>query len=356
MSDAQIFEVWNRTGWCNVDVVGEYYHSKEIRKLYPKQIQHGDREIRSRAVLEPEPTNRHDRHAVKVIVKGRLVGYLPRELAPDYAGVLAGLRAQGLSPTTDCRIYAYESQEWTGTDRRGRDKYEEVFHSDVSVALDEPHLIVPLNRPPEGAYRLVPMGNALQLKGEEEHLDVLAPLVSAHGEGWVYATLHPETTGTGKTEREVVGLRIDGRPVGRLTPAMSAHYLPTIAHLQAGGFSTAARLLVKGNQLKVEAVLHAAKAHELDAAWLNAVPAVQAPPAPAARNFEEGGATANVLASPAIERPTADVVLPPRPTRIVFNPPPGWPPAPGDFNPPPGWRPPPEWPRPPDGWEFWVGR
>jgi Domain of unknown function (DUF4190)/Septum formation len=38
-----------------------------------------------------------------------------------------------------------------------------------------------------------------------------------------------------------------------------------------------------------------------------------------------------------------------------FNPPPGWPPLPGEgFVPGPDWRPDPSWPPAPPGWEFWL--
>ncbi len=38
----------------------------------------------------------------------------------------------------------------------------------------------------------------------------------------------------------------------------------------------------------------------------------------------------------------------------VFNPPPGWPPAPSGWVPPEDWKPDPNWPPPPVGWIFWV--
>jgi hypothetical protein len=38
----------------------------------------------------------------------------------------------------------------------------------------------------------------------------------------------------------------------------------------------------------------------------------------------------------------------------VFNPPPGWPPAPSGWVPPEDWKPDPSWPPPPVGWIFWV--
>ena len=40
--------------------------------------------------------------------------------------------------------------------------------------------------------------------------------------------------------------------------------------------------------------------------------------------------------------------------RRVFNPPPGWPPAPPGWIPPMGWAPDPSWPEPPPGWQLWL--
>jgi hypothetical protein len=54
--------------------------------------------------------------------------------------------------------------------------------------------------------------------------------------------------------------------------------------------------------------------------------------------------------SDATVRPTGDAAT----TRMRFNPPPGWPPAPAGWMAPPGWQPDPSWPAPPPGWPLWV--
>lgn len=41
-------------------------------------------------------------------------------------------------------------------------------------------------------------------------------------------------------------------------------------------------------------------------------------------------------------------------TKLVFNPPPGWPPAPPGWKPPKGWAPDPSWPEPPTDWQLWL--
>ncbi len=42
-------------------------------------------------------------------------------------------------------------------------------------------------------------------------------------------------------------------------------------------------------------------------------------------------------------------------SRVVFNPPPGWPRPPAGWIPPRGWAPDPSWPKPPPGWQLWIG-
>ncbi len=41
-------------------------------------------------------------------------------------------------------------------------------------------------------------------------------------------------------------------------------------------------------------------------------------------------------------------------TKLIFNPPPGWPRPPEGWTPPNGWTPDPSWPDPPEGWQLWM--
>jgi hypothetical protein len=93
-----------------VEVAGETYHVKGIKKLYRE---------RSRVIadvgctledevctLVPEPWNPHDNNAVAVMIGRHHVGYLPADLAVDYAAGLAGLASRGLLATGEARIWA----------------------------------------------------------------------------------------------------------------------------------------------------------------------------------------------------------------------------------------------------------
>lgn len=345
------FELWSKGGWPRVEVAGEFYHQAEIRSLLPPDVAEGGVEVETTAHLIPEPTNEYDRHAVRVEVQGRLIGYLPKEVAPGYGPVLGALVERGLAPTTACRIWAYERDEWKGSDRSGNDIYERVLSAQATVVLDAPHRIVPMNIEPSGPHRTLPHGGALQVRGEEKHLDVLAPWVARDGEGWIYAELRTIEVSAGKSSKVLVELTLDGEVIGELTPAMSAHFVPAIEHCASQGSSVVAKALLKGNAMKVEAVLHAAKAHELDARWMTDV----------ASQNREAPAESNGIVAVGEERASAapttvgdDFYLPPRPSRIVFNPPPGWPPAPSEWVPPPGWKPAPDWLAPPSNWQFWT--
>lgn len=229
-----------------------------------------------------------------------------------------------------------------------------------------------MNLPPSAPHRVLPRGNSLQLKEEEKHLDVLAPLVQPMGEAWTYGTLHALQVQSARAQKRVVEVRIDDRPIGVLTPTMGQHFLPVIDHLAVDGEVTAARVLLKGNALKVEAVLYAARAHELDGSWLAGSAGSSADVVRTDAHGNEGddgssgagltpsGPSGVAVASTPAALTVADlgtpVLIPPKPSSIVFNPAPGWPAPPAGFEPPAGWQPLPEWPAPPDGWQFWIAR
>jgi hypothetical protein len=65
-------------GDVGLEVVGESRYQTELRTI----VDRVGRDVL--AVLTPEPTNPYDPNAVAVMVNGVLVGYLPREIAPDF--------------------------------------------------------------------------------------------------------------------------------------------------------------------------------------------------------------------------------------------------------------------------------
>ena len=113
------------------------------------------------------------------------------------------------------------------------------------------------------------MGSGIVVPGSEVHPDVLAPFFRPEGECWAYATMHvvEEEDGFADRNRIVVEVRLDDEPVGRLSPRLSAEFLPAIHYLADMRAETAARVTVRGDRTASEVILYAARSHDLPATW-----------------------------------------------------------------------------------------
>lgn len=99
-------------GWEDVEVAGESYHRKEIARLFMSWgLREGGVTMRI-ATLVPEPTNRYDKNAVRVMVDGALVGYVPAEEARRIGAQCARL-PRGEVAACSVRIWAKRADgEW----------------------------------------------------------------------------------------------------------------------------------------------------------------------------------------------------------------------------------------------------
>ncbi|MDZ5143608.1 hypothetical protein [Microbacterium testaceum] len=211
------------------------------------------------AVLRTEPENRYHRRAIMVVVEGSHVGYLARDDADRYHAAISRVERAGYVPTTRARLWAVQ--------RRGWDEVKKL-HARVSLALNEPHLLHPINEPPSVSYSLLPWGNAVQVTGEENHLEAISPHVNPGSESIAIGTLHRvETTSARGIVKHTVEVRIDGRAVGSLTATTSPHFLPTIEHLERDGLVTATWVKVKGSAIAAQVTVQAARAPELPPEW-----------------------------------------------------------------------------------------
>jgi Protein of unknown function (DUF2510)/HIRAN domain len=251
--------------WPNVEVAGESYRENEIVGALGRRPKLNEEiELVVDAALVPEPDNPHDGNAISVRVNGHVVGYLERNEAKEYKPVIHRVAASGLTPLTSARIWAVVREGWDDNPAR--------FFGNVRVALNEPQLLLPMNEPPAAPHSVIPWGGGLQVTGEENHLADLAPFLPASGRGLLVVTLHRGSAEKGRTVTEFAEVRVDGRRVGQMTPATSKHFLPLIDHLEAKGLLTAAWAHIKGSALAAEVTLQAAKASEVDNAWLTGGP------------------------------------------------------------------------------------
>lgn len=336
------FDLWGQRGWASIDVVGESHYKESVRTLFGADLKGDGAELETTVRLVPDPKNKFDRNAVGVWAGGRQLGHLPRDEAARYAPVLSALLAQGWAPQVSARVWA---SQWSSDYLVRGD-----FSASVRLDLAEPHLLVPANAPPGEPHRMLPVGGAIQVTGEEHHLDTLMPWLRPEGECWVHVTLHEVTEQLARSSRTVVEVRIDGARVGQLTPKMSGELAAAIRHLSESGLATAARAIVKGNRIKAEVVLYVSRAHELPDSWLtDAVGQVAAD-----RSAQTSAVVSVQPSAPAPAAVREHGPIPPAPRGIKFVVPPEWPQPPAGWIPPPGWRPDPTWPPAPEGWQWWV--
>ena len=101
-SGAPLSVAWP-TGSYPMEVVGESHHQGDLATLCGGHNRHGH-EFVCRAVLTPEPANVHDSNAHKVMIEGRLVGYLPREHAARFAAAAEAVGQPGAAIAVDAVV------------------------------------------------------------------------------------------------------------------------------------------------------------------------------------------------------------------------------------------------------------
>jgi hypothetical protein len=93
-----------------VEVVGETYHAKDIRRVFAEAgmpITENGVTLKSlRCILVPEPWNEHDPNAIAVMVGQNHVGYLAAGLAVSYTDGLLSIARLGHLATGEARIWA----------------------------------------------------------------------------------------------------------------------------------------------------------------------------------------------------------------------------------------------------------
>ena len=259
--------LWTRNGWAGQQVVGERAHFAALRAVVGPAHRAAGSEHRVPATLVPEPTNRFDPDAVAVHIGGQRIGYLPREDAARYRPALDEIHASGHMPTVAARVWAADYEDWDDNAETTVPR----FGAGVHLALDEPHLLLPVNAAPAAPHVLLPHGSTIQVHDTAAHLDRIAAIPADRGERWAFATLHHVHEELARSTRDIVEVRVDGARVGKLTPKMSGDVLPAVQFLADRQRLAAARLLVSGNRAAVTAALYVVRAHQLEDGWFDDV-------------------------------------------------------------------------------------
>ncbi len=255
------------------NVVGESFHEADFKEL---AAEHGHRSVpdygieltETRAAIVPEPENPYDSNAVAVWIDGRYhVGHLPRDLASQYTS-----RLESLDPGTylqvPARVWICPTNDW---DERSGAEVRRIMGS-VTVRLPEPDGIVPYNDLPEEPYTVLPWGRAVQLTGEEEHMDALRTFALGSSPRHVAATLHvveePRRTGD---PVHIVEVRLDGERVGVMSKAISDQIHDLVTYVASSGRTPVARAIIKGSDLRADVAVNVARTSDVPQKWLDSV-------------------------------------------------------------------------------------
>lgn len=246
------------SGEPRFDVVGENWHEAAIANaLGGKPALNQEVEAYVTAELVPEPDNPHDPNAICVRIDGRTVGYLDSAAARSYTPLVHRLVRARIVPTVRARIWAVTRYV------QARNRPE--LKSAIRLALPEPSSVLPVNAAPNSPHAVVPRGRKVQVTGESEHYEAIAPFVGTNGP--VLTTLHTIDVVKARSTTQVVEVRIDDNRVGQLTAATSASLLPLIDEAARQGLITAAWGSVTGSRLAAEVAVHVAKAEEVLDTW-----------------------------------------------------------------------------------------
>lgn len=192
------------------------------------------------AELVPERDNPESPFSISLRWNGLTLGYMSTRDSVDLFPEISRVASSGFTPTTPARLWGSPAQ----------DRFRLDFSKPKAGSA------VPLNGPPSEAFVLMPNGAALQVQGEENHLDFLAPYVPPGGSGRVLLTLvKPEGS-------EAYVVLLDDHVVGSLTAVTSKKLAEPFDLFTERGLSIGVRGKIAGNDLDCQLTVNVARANE----------------------------------------------------------------------------------------------
>jgi hypothetical protein len=265
LGELRYYRLWSEGHWFDQVIEVEERYQPTVRGLFPKDLSDEGTEVFLDAELVPELNGALGLWSIAIRVAGRTIGYLSKEKAGAWAGVIRRVIASGYIPVTASRIYAREYDGFDGPE----------FWTNAQVALGDRSEALPQNQPPSAPYTMLPKSSILQVTKEEQYFDALLKVVPSGGHGVFFATLH-ERPAEGQ-RKALVEVRVDDACVGQLTPQTSQRFLPMIRHLGDRGLLDACWSDVTGSTVAAEVRINAVKANEASAQVLDGPP-VTVPP------------------------------------------------------------------------------
>jgi hypothetical protein len=197
-------------------VAGESHYIDAISSAVNHQA--GEHQMHAEIIREPD--NKFDSNAVKVEIKGKTVGYISREEAPQYHDLLNHAKSINKRVFVPCRVWISDEDDSYGS---------------VSLDIDDPNSsLPPINAadvPPSAV--LWPKGNTMQVSEESKNIEnvriIFEKMKGAIGTNILFEFVIDTT----KPEKPEVHVLFNNLKVGELSPASGKKFLPAIERAKA---------------------------------------------------------------------------------------------------------------------------
>lgn len=257
----ELLDPWGR---CEerVEVAGLMHHRAPLTKALRGDPEFrvyggGGARLKEPVVLTSDGGNPYsdNGNAVAVFLRGEHIGYLPQHETPTWGPIMRELHSEGFDLRVPANIWGHDA--------------EHGEHYSVWIQLPEPSQLTPSNGLPPEPHVVIPAGRKRQVTKEEQHIDVLAPLVVPDGTNHVAAVLRAITEMRARSSYEAVQVELDGHRVGILSDVQSKNLLPLVKYIEARGKLPMCRADIVGTAIKAEVILYCADAGEVGSAWLD---------------------------------------------------------------------------------------
>ena len=114
---------------------------------------------------------------------------------------------------------------------------------------------------------VLPSGKAIQVQGEENHMEVLRAFALGSAPRHIAATLHIIEG----PKQPTVEVRIDDQPAGTLTKTMGDQVRDLVGFVNGKGRVPVVRALIKGSTLRADVTLYVARTVDVPHRWLDSV-------------------------------------------------------------------------------------
>lgn len=228
-----------------VSLAGESHYFDAISRATNRRT--GEHAMLAEIIREPD--NKFDSNAVRVEISGRTVGYIPREDAPSFHGLLNYGKSINKRVFASCRVWISDEEESYGS---------------VSLDIDDPNSALPpinIAEVPSSAI-IWPMGNILQVTEESKNLENVKVIFEKLRDAHSPTVLFELAVDTAKPEKPEIHVLFNGLKVGELSPASGKKFLSAAEKLSVLGKKLFVKGEVTGNSLAVE-IRISAKSPEL---------------------------------------------------------------------------------------------